>query len=426
MPVTTAAIRNPWSWIPTLYYTQGIPYVMVVTVSVILYKDLGVPNTQLALYTSLLSLPWAFKPLWSPFIDIYRTKRWWTWAMQAAIAVGFAGAAITLGTPYFFEASLAFLFVIAFCSSTHDIAADGFYMLALSDDRQSFFVGIRSTFFRLAMWSGEGLFVVFAGLLATRIDNPATPWILVLGALAALMLGMSAYHAAILPTPAEDAPARREGEPPLRAVLETLADFFRKDQIVLAVFFVLLYRLGEGQLVKLAAPFLMDSRELGGLGLTVTDVGVINGVIGLLALTAGGILGGLAISRHGLKAWLWPMILIINLPNLAYWGLARFQPESFTTISLLVGIEKFGYGFGFAAFLMYLIYIARGPYKTAHYAFGTALMAFGMAIPGAISGYMQQALGYETFFLWVLASAIPIFVLTPFLRIDPEFGKKKE
>lgn len=426
MPVTTAAIRNPWSWIPTLYYTQGIPYVMVVTVSVILYKDLGVPNTQLALYTSLLSLPWAFKPLWSPFIDIYRTKRWWTWAMQAAIAVGFAGAALTLGTPYFFEASLAFLFVIAFCSSTHDIAADGFYMLALSDDRQSFFVGIRSTFFRLAMWSGEGLFVVFAGLLATRIDNPATPWILVLGALAALMLGMSAYHAAILPTPAEDAPARREGEPPLRAVLETLADFFRKDQIVLAVFFVLLYRLGEGQLVKLAAPFLMDSRELGGLGLTVTDVGVINGVIGLLALTAGGILGGLAISRHGLKAWLWPMILIINLPNLAYWGLARFQPESFTTISLLVGIEKFGYGFGFAAFLMYLIYIARGPYKTAHYAFGTALMAFGMAIPGAISGYMQQALGYETFFLWVLASAIPIFVLTPFLRIDPEFGKKKE
>ena len=421
-----SAARNPWSWIPTLYYTQGIPYVMVVTVSVILYKDLGVPNTQLALYTSLLSLPWAFKPLWSPFIDIVRTKRWWTYTMQAAIAAGFAGAAVTLGTPWFFEASLAFLFLIAFCSSTHDIAADGFYMLSLSDDRQSFFVGIRSTFFRLAMWSGEGLFVVFAGLLATRIEDPATPWILVLGGLAILMAGMSAYHAAVLPAPAEDAPARREGESPLQAVWDTLADFFRKDQIVLAVFFVLLYRLGEGQLVKLAAPFLMDSRELGGLGLSVTDVGVINGVIGLLALTAGGILGGIAISRHGLKAWLWPMILIINLPNLAYWALARYQPESFTVISTLVGVEKFGYGFGFAAFLMYLIYLARGPYKTAHYAFGTALMAFGMAIPGAISGFVQQALGYERFFLWVLASALPIFVLTPFLRIDPDFGKKKD
>lgn len=421
-----SAARNPWSWIPTLYYTQGIPYVMVVTVSVILYKDLGVPNTQLALYTSLLSLPWAFKPLWSPFIDIVRTKRWWTYTMQAAIAAGFAGAAVTLGTPWFFEASLAFLFLIAFCSSTHDIAADGFYMLSLSDDRQSFFVGIRSTFFRLAMWSGEGLFVVFAGLLATRIEDPATPWILVLGGLAILMAGMSAYHAAVLPAPAEDAPARREGESPLQAVWDTLADFFRKDQIVLAVFFVLLYRLGEGQLVKLAAPFLMDSRELGGLGLSVTDVGVINGVIGLLALTAGGILGGIAISRHGLKAWLWPMILIINLPNLAYWALARYQPESFTVISTLVGVEKFGYGFGFAAFLMYLIYLARGPYKTAHYAFGTALMAFGMAIPGAISGFVQQALGYERFFLWVLASALPIVVLTPFLRIDPDFGKKKD
>ena len=421
-----SAARNPWSWIPTLYYTQGIPYVMVVTVSVILYKDLGVPNTQLALYTSLLSLPWAFKPLWSPFIDIVRTKRWWTYTMQAAIAAGFAGAAVTLGTPWFFEASLAFLFLIAFCSSTHDIAADGFYMLSLSDDRQSFFVGIRSTFFRLAMWSGEGLFVVFAGLLATRIEDPATPWILVLGGLAILMAGMSAYHAAVLPAPAEDAPARREGESPLQAVWDTLADFFRKDQIVLAVFFVLLYRLGEGQLVKLAAPFLMDSRELGGLGLSVTDVGVINGVIGLLALTAGGILGGIAISRHGLKAWLWPMILIINLPNLAYWALARYQPDSFTVISTLVGVEKFGYGFGFAAFLMYLIYLARGPYKTAHYAFGTALMAFGMAIPGAISGFVQQALGYERFFLWVLASALPIFVLTPFLRIDPDFGKKKD
>ncbi|WP_020402504.1 MFS transporter [Gracilimonas tropica] len=418
--------KNPWSWIPTLYYTQGIPYVMVVTVSVIMYKDLGIDNAEIALYTSLLALPWAFKPVWSPLIDVFKTKRWWTYLMQGIIGVGFAGAAITLNTPYFFEASLVFLFIVAFCSSTHDIAADGFYMLALSEEDQSFFVGIRSTFFRLAMWSGEGLFVVLAGLIATSTGSASFSWISILAIVALLMFVMSAYHGFMLPAPADDHPVRVEGESPLKAVWETFVEFFKKDQIVLAILFILLYRFGEGQLVKLAAPFLMDTREAGGLALSVTEVGVINGIIGLLALTAGGILGGIVISRHGLKRWLWPMIIIMNLPNLAYWYLAKFQPESFITISTLVGVEKFGYGFGFAAFLMYLIYVAKGNHKTAHYAFGTALMAFGMSIPGAVSGYIQEAIGYEYFFLWVLASAIPIFILTPFINIDPDFGKKKD
>lgn len=421
-----AAPRTPWSWIPTLYFTQGIPYVLVVTVSVILYKDLGIPNSEIALYTSLLALPWAFKPLWSPFIDIYRTKRFWTTLMQMLIGVSFAGAALSLNTPWFFEASLVFLFIVAFLSSTHDIAADGFYMLALSDDRQSFFVGIRSTFFRLAMWSGEGLFVVFAGMMAARTGNPTLSWVAVLALTAALMMAMSAYHAFILPAPVVDRPARRGDESPLKAVWESIADYFRKDQIAIALLFILLYRFSEGQLVKMAAPFLMDAREAGGLGLSVTQVGVINGVIGLIALTLGGILGGIAISRNGLRAWLWPMLVIMNLPNAAYWILAKFQPESMAVISVWVGIEKFGYGFGFAAFLMYLIYVARGSFQTAHYAFGTALMAFGMSIPGAISGYVQEAIGYEMFFLWVVASAVPIFAVAPFVRIDPDFGKKKD
>lgn len=416
--------KNPWSWIPSLYYTQGIPYVIIVTVSVIMYKDLGVSNSEIAFYTSLLSLPWAFKPAWSPFIDIYKTKRWWTYFMQSIIAISFAGAAITLGTNYFFEASLIFLFIAAFSSSTHDIAADGFYMLALSDDKQSFFVGIRSTFFRLAMISGEGLFVVLAGVIATRSGSSTFSWISILGIVAILMLIMSFYHRFILPLPADDYPVKNEGESPFKAVWKTFVDFFKKDQIVLAILFVLLYRLGEGQLVKLAAPFLLDTRDLGGLGLSVTDVGVINGTIGLIALTIGGILGGIVISRHGLKAWLWPMIIIMNLPNAAYWYLAYAQPESYILISALVGIEKFGYGFGFAAFLMFLIYIARGNYKTAHYAFGTALMALGMSISGAVSGFIQESVGYEQFFIWVLISSIPVFIITPFVKIDPEFGKK--
>lgn len=418
--------KNPWSWIPTLYYTQGIPYVMVVIVSVIMYKDLGIDNAEIALYTSLLALPWAFKPLWSPLIDIYKTKRWWTYLMQGAIGIGFAGAAITLGTPHFFGASLIFLFIIAFCSSTHDIAADGFYMIALNEERQSFFVGIRSTFFRIALWSGEGLIVVLAGVITTNTGNVSFSWASILGIVALLMLVMSAYHGFVLPKPAGDFPVRSEGESSAKAIWETFVDFFRKDQIALGILFILLYRFGEGQLVKLTAPFLMDPREVGGLALTVTEVGVINGVVGLLALTIGGILGGIVISRHGLKIWLWPMIVIMNLPNLAYWYLAAVQPESQVIIGALVSIEKFGYGFGLAAFLMFLIYIARGNHKTAHYAFGTALMAFGMAIPGAVSGYIQEAIGYEYFFIWVLISAIPIMILTPFIKLDPDFGKKKE
>ncbi|MEX0609864.1 MAG: MFS transporter [Balneolaceae bacterium] len=426
MNTTSSTKQKPWSWIPSLYYTQGIPYVMVVMVSVVMYKDLGVSNSEIALFTSLLSLPWAFKPVWSPFIDIFKTKRWWTYLMQGLIGFSFAGAAITLNTPFFFEASLIFLFIVAFCSSTHDIAADGFYMLALNEEDQSFFVGIRSTFFRLAMWSGEGLFVVLAGIIATSSGSVTFSWVSILGIVALLMFVMSAYHGFILPKPAGDFPVRNEGESPLKAVWESFVEFFQKDQILLAILFIMLYRFGEGQLVKLAAPFLMDARELGGLGLSVTEVGVINGIVGLLALTAGGILGGIVISRHGLKVWLWPMIIIMNLPNAAYWYLAAFQPESQIIIGTFVGIEKFGYGFGFAAFLMYLIYIARGSFKTAHYAFGTALMAFGMSIPGAISGYIQEAVGYEYFFIWVLLSAIPIFILTPFIRIEDDFGKKKE
>lgn len=418
--------KNPWSWIPSLYYTQGIPYVLVVTVSVIMYKDLGIDNAEIALYTSLLSLPWAFKPAWSPFIDIFKTKRWWTFLMQGLIGISFAGAALSLNTEHFFEASLIFLFVIAFCSSTHDIAADGFYMLALDEEDQSFFVGIRSTFFRLAMISGEGLFVVLAGVIATFYGSVTFSWVSILGIVAVMMLAMSLYHSVMLPAPDGDYPVRNEGESPFKAVWETFVQFFKKDQILLAILFIMLYRFGEGQLVKLAAPFLLDAREVGGLGLTVTDVGVINGTIGLIALTVGGILGGIVISRHGLKRWLWPMILIMNLPNAAYWVLAHYQPESYVLISSLVGIEKFGYGFGFAAFLMFLIYVARGSHKTAHYAFGTALMAFGMSIPGAISGYVQEWLGYEDFFIWVLVSAIPIFIITPFIRIEDDFGKKKE
>lgn len=418
--------KNPWSWIPTLYYTQGLPYIMVVTVSVIMYKNLGISNAEIGLYTSLFYIPWMIKPLWSPFVDVIKTKRWWTYSMQLLIAVGFLGIVFSLSMNNFFIYSVIFFWIIAFGSSTHDIAADGFYMLALSEERQSFFVGIRSTFFRLAMISGEGIFVVVAGVLAANYFSIEVSWMFVFGMLGILMLGMGIYHKAMLPKPVSDVPLVNDGTSQLKAAIGTILDFFKKDQIVLAVLFILLYRFGEGQLVKIAAPFLLDPVALGGLGLSTTEVGVINGTIGLIALTIGGILGGIVISRHGLKFWLWPMIAFMNLPNAAYIALAYYQPESYWVISSLVGLEKFGYGFGFAAFLMYLIYISRGKFKTAHYAFGTALMAIGMAIPGAVSGYIQEWIGYTEFFVWVLISAIPIIIITPFIKIEDDFGKKAE
>ncbi len=426
MSKATDSGKSPWSWIPTLYFTQGLPYVVVMSVSVIMYKNLGVSNADIALYTSLLYLPWVIKPIWSPVIDLVKKKRWWTWFMQAAMALGFAGVALALFTENFFFLTLTFLWMLAFSSATHDIAADGFYMLALTDDQQAFFVGIRSTFYRLAMISGEGLFVILAGVLATSTGDVSLSWTIVFGIVAVLMMLMCAFHAFILPRPDTDVPVHtEENSSYLKDFIETFALFFKKKKIGLILAFILLYRFGEAQLVKLAAPFLLDAPSMGGLGLTTTEVGVINGTIGVIALVLGGIVGGVVISRNGLKYWLWPMIFAMNVPNVVYVILAYLQPESFTLISALVGLEKLGYGFGFAAFLMYLIYVARGSHQTAHYAFATGLMALGMMVPGAFSGWIQELLGYKLFFVWVVIATVPAFIVAKFVDVDPEFGKKK-
>ncbi len=419
--------KNPWSWISTLYYTQGLPYVVVMTVSVIMYKNLGYSNTEIAFYTSLLNLPWVIKPIWSPMVDMFRTKRWWTYTTQAVIAVGCAGVAFSLYTESFFTVSMVFLFILAFSSATHDIAADGFYMLALSDDKQAFFVGIRSTFYRLAIMSGEGLFVVIAGVIASSTGDVEFSWTVVFSILSVLMLLLSAYHAFILPKPAGDIAEKTSANSTFsKDFFLTFALFFKKKQIGLILTFILLYRFSEAQLVKLAVPFLLDDKSIGGLGLSTTEVGVINGTVGVIALVIGGIIGGLLISRDGLKKWLWPMIIAMNLPNASYFVLAYFQPDSYTLISSLVAIEKFGYGFGFTAFMMYLIYVAKGSHQTAHYAFATGLMALGMMIPGAFSGMIQEALGYQMFFVWIIVATIPAFVVARYVTIDEDFGKKKE
>ncbi len=611
----TGRKRLPWSWVPTLYFAEGLPYVVVMTVSVIMYKRLGVSNTDIALYTSWLYLPWVIKPFWSPFVDLVKTKRWWIIFMQLFIGAGMAGIALTIPTSPFFQYTLAFLWLIAFSSATHDIAADGFYMLGLNQHNQAFFVGIRSTFYRLAMISGQGILIILAGALEaktglepirveissspsaerkapaltakefagisgdlrfvidmektgistdklnakeaseiiawargqnelnkfTKLENPQrmgspswwtktisnplknhvkrlwgkeetgsavgnknvgniamvgirlsgspqqeenivlnigrksgdknfnlilgdrlvfntqnwnrNAWVLVQldpklnAASQATFEGLSGnitlawsitfyvltgmfilffvYHRFILPRPEMDVPTAK-GENIAGDFINTFVSFFQKENIGAALAFFLLFRLGESQLVKLAAPFLLDSHENDGLGLTTSDVGWIYGTIGVIFLTTGGILGGYLASQKGLKYWIWWMIIAINLPNIVYVFLSYSMPSDIVAIASCVAVEQFGYGFGFTAYMLFMIHFSEGEHKTAHFAICTGLMALGMMVPGMFSGWLQDIIGYQHFFIWVMICTIPGFFVIRHLRIDPLFGIKKD
>ena len=414
---------NPWAWVPTLYFAQGLPYVIVMTVSVIMYKRLGVSNAEIALYTSWLYLPWVIKPLWSPVVDMLKKKRWWIVVMQLLVGAGLAGVALTIPVPGFMQYTLVFFWLLAFSSATHDIAADGFYMLALDEREQAYFVGIRSTFYRIAMLTGQGLLVIVAGFFEVRTGNIPLAWSITFGILGVLFLLFFIYHRFLLPRPDSDVGTLQSQESNVLVGFgKTLVSFFTKKNIVPALAFLLLFRLGEAQLVKLASPFMLDPSDAGGLGLSTGDVGIIYGTVGIIALTLGGILGGLLASRKGLKFWLWPMAFAMNLPNLVYIWLSYAVPDSMWLISASVAVEQFGYGFGFTAYMLFMIYLSEGEHKTAHYSICTGIMALGMMLPGMISGWIQEMVGYQHFFIWVVLCTIPGFVLLKFLKIDPMFG----
>lgn len=421
-----AATQNAWAWIPSLYFAEGLPYVIVMTVSVIMYKRLGLSNTDIALYTSWLYLPWVIKPIWSPLVDNLKTKRFWIITMQLLVGGGLAGVAFTLPSGNFVRYSLAFLWLMAFSSATHDIAADGFYMLGLSEHKQAFFVGIRNTFYRFAMLAGQGPLVILAGYLESISDQLSRAWSVAFFILAALFIAFFLWHMLILPYPVQD---ETRGSKNMHEVFgdfwETFISFFKKKGITGGLIFILIYRLGEAQLVKLASPFMLDEPAKGGLGLTTADIGFIYGTAGIIALTLGGILGGIVISRQGIGKWLWPMILAMNVPNLVYVYMAFAQPASLPVITTCVIAEQFGYGFGFTAFMLYMIYLSQGKHKTAHYALCTGFMALGMMLPGMISGWIEELIGYQNFFIWVMICTIPGFAAAAFLKIDPAFGTKK-
>lgn len=608
--------RNPWAWVPTLYFAEGIPYVVAMTISVIMFKRLGISNADIAFYTGWLYLPWVIKPLWSPVVDLLKTKRWWIVVMQLIIGAGLGGVALAIPLPGFFKITLIFMWLLAFSSATHDISADGFYMLGLDEHQQTYFVGIRSTFYRFAMITGQGLLIILAGFFETATGLPpveinvkakatiihqitlpeidqtalahsgnsffatfpnevvistqniakqqldsirklvteynislgfvsssqpenakeaslwtkyislplkkflqkhfqkeeawqagnsavgnvaivavkltekpqadkemilnmkwqkgdkslqllegerlaftaqnweqpaymliqADPnltkatetsfkgtsgnihlaWSITFMILAAMFVLFSFYHRFMLPCPSSDRKRAQDDENLFKAFFKTFASFFKRKEIWVILSFLMFYRLGEAQLVKMASPFMLDPRQLGGLGLTTGDVGLIYGTFGILALTAGGILGGLAASRNGFRYWLWCMVLAINVPHLAYVYMAYAQPTNYLIISLCAAIEQFSYGFGFTAYMLYMIYISEGEHKTAHFAIATGFMALGMMLPGMFSGWLQEIVGYKYFFTWVMLCMIPGMIPVFFLKVNPGFGIKKK
>lgn len=418
--------NRPWYWIPVLNFASGLPYAIIISVSVIMYKNLGINNEDIGIYTSLLYLPWVIKPLWSPFIDLYSTKRKWFLSMQLLISLAFLIVGLTIPLSNFFVISLAVFWVAAFASASNDVASDGFYMLALEKDQQSFFLGIRSTFYRLSMLTGNGLMVFIAGYLEQEYGDKQKAWSYTMVVVGLIMTVITIYNyfstpkmeAKIVETKTESIPNKSFGA--------VFATFFQKKQIGLVLTFILLFRLGESQLLKMLTPFLIDPITAGGMGLTTQDVGVIYGTFGVISLTVGGIVGGIVISRDGLGKWMLPMILAMHLPIIGFILLSHFHPGSVLYVYATVIAEQFGYGFGFAAFMMYLIYVADGESKTSHYSIATGFMALGMMLPGMISGYIQEYLGYGNFFIWVFLATIPGLILSRFLIFPSDFGKKSD
>ncbi len=409
-----------WAWVPTLYYAQGLPYALVVTVSVIMYKRLGISNSDLGLYTSLLYIPWVIKPLWSPFVDLKSTKRNWFLGMQLLGSIALLAIGFTLPTNIFFVTSLACFWIVAFASATNDIATDGYYMIGLTEEKQSFFVGMRSVFYKLASVTGQGLLVVLAGFLENHYGDNTKAWSYTMICAGSLMLLMTIAN--FIATPKFESSQAIVLEKP-KGFWEVFATFFKKPGIGMALTFILFFRLGESQLVKMASPFLLDPTTVGGLGYSTSEVGTIYGTIGVIFLTIGGILGGILISRQGLKKWMLPMLISLNAPNALYALLAWTGTTNIFAVTGTVIVEQFGYGFGIAGFMVYLIYVAEGNSKTSHYALATGFMALGMMLPGLISGFVQEWLGYHGFFIWVVLASLPAFFILKYVKYPADFGK---
>jgi len=417
--------RTSWAWVPSLYFAEGLPYVLVVTVSSLMFKQLGISVADVALYTSWLYLPWVIKPFWSPFVDLVKTKRWWLLLTQVILGAGLACVGLTLNTTNFFRWSLAILWLLAFSSATHDISIDGFYMLGLDEGEQSMFVGIRNTAYRIAMIAGQGGLLILVGQLEKHFGSTVRAWSIGFMIAGALMILLWLYHSYILPHPVSDCATAVSGHNIMKEFGMTFVSYFRKPDIIPALLFILLFRFPEAQLGKIAPLFLVDSAAAGGLALTTGQVGFAQGTLGVIGLLSGGILGGLTLSRFGLKKCIWYMVAAISVPDLVYVYLSWLPTQDMAVVSTCIFIEQMGYGFGFTAYTLFLMYFARGEHQTSHYAISTGIMALGMMLPGMISGMLQELMGYRTFFIWIIACCAVTCVVSALIRYEPDFGKKQ-
>ena len=419
------APRTSWAWVPTVYFAEGLPYVLVVTVSAIMFKQLGISNTEVALYTSWLYLPWVIKPFWSPFVDLVKTKRWWLLLTQLILGAGLAGVGLTLNTPNFFRWTLAILWLMAFSSATHDISIDGFYMLGLDEGEQSMFVGIRNTAYRIAMIAGQGGLLILVGLFQKMFGSAVRAWSLGFLIAGGLMILLWLYHSYILPHPVADCTTGVSGKNIVKEFGMTFVSYFQKPYIIPALLFILLFRFPEAQIGKIAPLFLIDDIANCGLGLTTQQIGFAQGTLGVIGLLLGGILGGITLSKFGLKKCIWFMVAAISVPDLVYVYLSWMPTQNMALISSCIFIEQMGYGFGFTAYTLFLMYFARGEHQTSHYAISTGIMALGMMLPGMISGWLQEHMGYQWFFVWIIACCAVTCVVSALIKYEPDFGKKQ-
>jgi PAT family beta-lactamase induction signal transducer AmpG len=408
--------HHPASWVPTLYFAEGIPFYTVSLMALIFYQRLGVRNDVIALTTRLLGIPWSLKPLWSPLLEMYKTKKYFVVLTEFLGGLSLGLLALCLPLPGVFRYSIAMFALVAFASSTHDIAADGLYIASLNSKQQAAYAGWQGGFYNVARFFAQGGLIILVGFFETHMPV-LRAWGIVFTMTGAILIAVSLYHMRMLPSGGEERSSAN-----LRESAQTFKDvvtsFFRKPHIYLLLVFIFLYRLGEGQVTTIGPLFLKASRTTGGLGLTTAQFGTIYGTFGTAAFILGTVLGGYFVSWLGLKRALLPLLLALNLPMAAYLYLSIALPASSVLVTAAMSVEMFGYGFGFVGVILLMMQeIAPGKYQTAHYAFANSLMNLGLIVPGAVSGSIQMALGYRRFFVWVLLSSIPALLLARFIPV---------
>lgn len=399
---------------------MGLPFVALSTSSSIMYKNMGISDSQIAFWTSIIMLPWSIKPLWGPFLEMYKTRTFFVYTTQIFTGCLFGLVALTLKVDHFFSLSIAVLSIIAFSGSTHDTAADGVYLNELSSKLQAKFVGWQGAFYNLAKLLSGGALVYLAGELEKKYGI-ANAWMTVMFIYGIIMIVLGIYNMKMLPNDSRDAEiqSKQEGFNTLKDVIIT---FFQKKNIWYSLMFIVFYRFAEGQAIKITPLFFKAARVDGGLGLSTSEIGVLYGVVGAASFVLGSIGAGYFVSNKGLtKKTLMMLCAFFNVPFIAYTFLAIAQPVNINIIGLAVGVEYFGYGFGFVGLILFIMQnIAPGKYKMAHYAFGSGLTSLGFIIPSMISGFVSDYLGYKEFFIWVLISTIPAFLITWLVPLSTE------